>query len=68
MRNTGVCARIPRPEFTFDQELSIVPIERYELECAHLARVAELVGAADSKSARPTQRRLVYMGLWRVTL
>ena len=33
------------------RHLSIVPIEGYELECALLAGVAELVDAADSKSA-----------------
>jgi hypothetical protein len=39
---------------TFDQELGIVSPERYELECALRAGVAELVDAADSKCTRPT--------------
>ena len=35
----------------FDQKLGIVPLKRNELECALRAGVAELVDAADSKSA-----------------
>ncbi len=35
----------------FDQKLGVVPLKRYELECALRAGVAELVDAADSKSA-----------------
>ena len=44
-------SRYPVPRTAFDQKLGVVPLKRYELECALRAGVAELVDAADSKSA-----------------